>query len=288
MLHSFNQRPIIHPKLYNRTPTATQFPGSTADLYSVAAHADIDNRTENTFIFWIYKDDTSGSAQNCLRKATTGTDLRMNMRSGIEMRWPFSTGSVDVWSGAFTVANKWYCIAARLWDDGTNYTCDLLVGSETEPMTRTVTSNTNQANSATRTDDSGNPLTIGGAAGFLNSIHGKMSHFQEYGRRLTDRECEYFRLNAPDVSPQCTLNYDLGRDGVGKQVNLMFNGHDATQSGTGQTHQTGIKLPRRNRAIVIPFPAAVAATGRIMSSLTNYGGLAGMGGIAGMGGGLAG
>ena len=50
-----------------------------------------------------------------------------------------------------------------------------------------------------------------------------------------------------------------------------------------QIYETDIIYP-----YLVSSPPAVAPSGRIMSSMTGYGGLAGMGGIAGQGGGLAG
>jgi len=83
------------------------------------------------------------------------------------------------------------------------------------------------------------------------------------------------------------LYYELGWSGTTAQVD--YSGNDNSGTITGGTNADHVPLVSPfGASIVAPYIVSAAASGRIMSSLTNHGGLAGHGGIAGIGGGLAG
>jgi len=170
-------------------------------------------------------------------------------------------------------ANTWHH-ACGVWASSTSRTSYIDGGSK----------NTNTTSSTPTIDKA----SIGRFSSGGSYMNGEIAEACAWDVALTDAEVAILATGVSPlkVRPQNIVCYwpIIGR--TSPEIDIV-GGIDLTVNGATVAEHPRIFNIGGN---IISFAAAGAApvTGRIMSSLTNYGGLAGHGGIAGTGGGLAG
>ena len=241
----------------------------------------INNNNNYTAMGWFYiSTDTNATAALMSFRAsnsyydvivlgTDGTTLISEVRNA---------GSVTTSTGTNLSIGTWYHITA--------------VRSSSTLLTvylDEVSDSTNAEDVTSR----GNP-SVSQKVGYFDSSNPLPFNGRCYGLKYwdTDLSLSEIQIERCSILPKTKLSnvntFTPCMKGAGERLrDYSPNADDWSALGT-LTDENPPPVSWGNSAQIIPFVSAVAAGGRIMSSMANNGGLAGMGGIAGQGGGLAG
>lgn len=280
---------------------ALSFSGNDGDRVACGSDASLDNLATMTCLAWINTTAFLQSNNWFPKIVTKRTD-------GVSGNWTLGIGN-NTFGGApvlalitdraydtttmvaesvdnTLVAGKWQFVGFT--DGGAGVNPKLLAGDLTtlcvEPSYRAAVT----APAGALTSDAAANVLIGNRdrATPSDSMSGAIAWAGIYSADLSVAECQAIQFRTAKHLSTNVLNMHLGYNGTGTQPDWSGSGNNGTV--TGATVADHVPLgPQWGFEGAVPYEVA-AASGRIMSSLANAGGLAAAGGMAGQGGGLAG
>lgn len=271
------------------------FPG-TGDYVNHGSDAAIDNLDQLTCACW-FKTDATATFSHIYHKATAGGINFFRTHVGnsefVFGRFASPTNTFYITSGTTVSTDTWYYAAAFLdHDNSPNPACGIYFGDMGTLAVEQSYTGGKTDGTGTKTSDASGNLRVGNDVSGNLPMQGIIAFFAFWDTKLTvpQIQMQQFNLQYPVAAANCKVfcnNYGFTGD-TGTVANFSGAGSafDGSPSGTvvGSHHPLG---PIWGRSTQNPY-AVAAPSGRIMSSMANYGGLAGPGGIAGQYGGLAG
>ena len=235
------------------------FDSGSTDRVDISPDATIDTLAEFYDVFWLYKDNSGSTATHELAFAKS-TSHFLNVRSTIDLRADYSTGNITA-EASPSLGSGWHYIAAGVYDDGSNFQGEIYLGNLTTAAAKqTLTADITQPNTASRTDDSANNLTLGNHFNGTTSLPflGRLGFYQRYNRRLLAGEIKQLQFNPFPLSG-CVVNYPLpSLDSLSTIRDYSGNGNDGT--GTGLTRTAPVPIGNVwGNDIVVPFPVTATS-----------------------------